>query len=353
MADFLEKVVRNENLELSRRAIEMIARNSVGGMRDALTAIDQILSFSGTGASDQKVAQILGILDSESRFAFTEALLRKNEGEAMRYFQQLQEHGHDAHDILADLLQTIKTTALVRSLGTSPALFQDISGDDLEIFASLSEAVSVDELQQIFNVLLELEEQMKHSAHTKICFEMAILQIASIQPLVGLPEIIKWIKNLRNGGPPAETNSENATSVKAIPEESTNPPTDNSSEKHHNILSVDSRVKKQPADASVIKNILQSETKETHKRADNQDNAVNRKTAQQPLCFTTLDASTLTDPDAPYFMKFKKARRASIFGNKSSLKTLTSGLNFFVFERTLVAMLLAVFCSAFFLLKVT
>ncbi|MDE0793204.1 MAG: DNA polymerase III subunit gamma/tau, partial [SAR324 cluster bacterium] len=232
MADFLETVVRNEKLELSRKAIEMIARNSVGGMRDALTAIDQILSFSGTSASDQKVAQILGILDSESRFAFTEALLKKNEGEALRYFQQLQEHGHDAHDILADLLQTIKTTALVRTLGTSPALFQDISADDLEVFAAIAKAVSADELQQIFHILLELEEQMKRSAHTKICFEMAILQIASIEPLVGLPEIISGIQSIRSGETPAAKTPENATFVKTTPEESVHPVKDNSVEKH-------------------------------------------------------------------------------------------------------------------------
>ncbi len=275
MADFLEKVVRNENLELSRRAIEMIARNSVGGMRDALTAIDQILSFSGTGASDQKVAQILGILDSESRFAFTEALLRKNEGEALRYFQELHEHGHDAHDILADLLQTIKTTALVRSLGTSPALFQDISVDDLEVFAALAKAVSADELQQIFRILLDLEEQMKRSAHTKICFEMAILQIASIEPLVGLPEIISGIQNIRSGEPPVETTAENSTSVKVALEEPVLPVTDNSAEKHQHSPPADSEVKKPLADASVIKNILQSGNKETHKVADNPDYAVN------------------------------------------------------------------------------
>jgi len=275
MADFLEKVVRNENLELSRRAIEMIARNSVGGMRDALTAIDQILSFSGTGASDHKVAQILGMLDSESRFAFTEALLRKNEGEALRYFQELHEHGHDAHDILADLLQTIKTTALVRSLGTSPALFQDISVDDLEVFATLAKAVSADELQQIFRILLDLEEQMKRSAHTKICFEMAILQIASIEPLVGLPEIISGIQNIRSGEPPVETTAENSTSVKVALEEPVLPVTDNSAEKHQHSPPADSEVKKPLADASVIKNILQSGNKETHKVADNPDYAVN------------------------------------------------------------------------------
>ena len=275
MADFLEKVVRNENLELSRRAIEMIARNSVGGMRDALTAIDQILSFSGTGASDHKVAQILGILDSESRFAFTEALLRKNEGKALRYFQELHEHGHDAHDILADLLQTIKTTALVRSLGTSPALFQDISVDDLEVFAALAKAVSADELQQIFRILLDLEEQMKRSAHTKICFEMAILQIASIEPLVGLPEIISGIQNIRSGEPPVETTTENSTSVKVAPEESAHLVKDNLVEKLQHSPPADSEVNKPLADASRIKNILKSGTKETHKVADNPDYAVN------------------------------------------------------------------------------
>jgi len=275
MADFLETVVRNEKLELSRKAIEMIARNSVGGMRDALTAIDQILSFSGTSASDQKVAQILGILDSESRFAFTEALLKKNEGEALRYFQQLQEHGHDAHDILSDLLQTIKTTALVRTLGTSPALFQDISADDLEVFAAIAKAVSADELQQIFHILLELEEQMKRSSHTKICFEMAILQIASIEPLVGLPEIISGIQSIRSGEVPAATTPENSTFVKAAPEESAFPTKDNSVEKNQHSLPGDSGVTKQLADASVIKNILQSGTNETHKVADNPTYAVN------------------------------------------------------------------------------
>jgi len=277
MADFLEKVIRNEKLELSRKAIEMIARNSVGGMRDALTAIDQILSFSGTSATDQKVAQILGILDSESRFAFTEALLKKNQGEALRYFQQLQEHGHDAHDILADLLQTIKTTALVRSLGTSPALFQEISVDDLEVFAAIAKAVSADELQQVFRILLDLEEQMKRSAHTKICFEMAILQIASIEPLVGLPEIISGIQNIRSGEAPVVTTAENAISVKAATEEPVPPVPDNSVEKHQHSPAVDSAVKKPHADASAIKNILQSGNKETHKVAENPADVLNPK----------------------------------------------------------------------------
>ncbi len=257
MADFLEKVAKNENLELSRRAIEMIARNSVGGMRDALTAIDQILSFTGTSATDQKVAQILGILDSESRFAFIESVLKKNEGKALRYFQELQEHGHDVNDILSDLLQTIKTIALVRTLGVKLALFQDIPSDDLESFAALGKIVSTDELQQVFHILLELEEQMKRSTHTKICFEMAILKIASIEPLVGLQEIISEIQNIRKG----KTHADSESQKTALEKENllmSSAVTENSVANQQHLFSGEYGEKKPVADASVIKNILQS-----------------------------------------------------------------------------------------------
>ena len=263
MADFLETVVKNENLELSRKAIEMICRNSVGGMRDALTAIDQILSFTGTSATDQKVAQILGILDSESRFAFIEALLEKKDGEAISYFQKLQEHGHDVNDVLSDLLQTIKTIALVRTLGMNQALFQDIPADDLETFSTLSKIVSADELQQIFHILLELEEQMKRSAHTKICFEMAILQIASIEPLVGLPEIISEIQNIRKSKSAGNSNTENTDSVFEGPAELSGPEKDNSgANQQHSFLKM-SGAHKPLTDATVIKNILKSDKTES------------------------------------------------------------------------------------------
>ena len=260
MADFLETVVAKENLEITRQALEMIARNSVGGMRDALTSIDQILSFTDTSATDQKVAQILGILDRESRFAFIEAILKKNAAEALQFFQKLHEHGHDVHDILSDLLQTVKTVSLVQTLGTNPALFQELSSDDLEEFASLGKLAGTDELQQIFHVLLDLEEQMKLSAHAKICFEMAILQISSVKPLIGIPEMISEIKNLRG----LKSDSDILVKQHETDEKSTEEEGVKDSEpelfKQRSVFDI-SVEQKPPVDASMIKNILRPEKK--------------------------------------------------------------------------------------------
>ena len=302
MADFLETVVKNENLELSRKAIEMICRNSVGGMRDALTAIDQILSFTGTSATDQKVAQILGILDSESRFAFIEALLEKKDGEAISYFQKLQEHGHDVNDVLSDLLQTIKTIALVRTLGMNQALFQDIPADDLETFSTLSKIVSADELQQIFHILLELEEQMKRSAHTKICFEMAILQIASIEPLVGLPEIISEIQNIRKSKSAGNSNTENTDSVIEGPAELSGPEKDNSgANQQHSFLKM-SGAHKPLTDATVIKNILKSDKTESAaaEPAKLNESSPEPKMTEKQQSVTNQDNYSHVDEEKPY-----------------------------------------------------
>ena len=299
MADFLETVVKNENLELSRKAIEMICRNSVGGMRDALTALDQILSFTGTSATDQKVAQILGILDNESRFAFIKALLEKKDGEAISYFQKLQEHGHDVNDVLSDLLQTIKTISLVRTLGMNQALFQDIPADDLETFSTLSKIVSADELQQIFNILLELEEQMKRSAHAKICFEMAILQISSIEPLVGLPEIISEIQNIRKSKSAGNSNTD---SVIEGPAELSGLEKDNSrANQQHSILKM-SEADKPLTDATVIKNILKSDKTEsaTAELAKLNESSSEPKMTENQHSVTNQDNYSHVDEENPY-----------------------------------------------------
>ena len=260
MADFLETVVEKENLEITRQSLELIARNSVGGMRDALTSIDQILSFTDTSATDQKVAQILGILDRESRFLLIDSILQKNTAEALQFFQKLQERGHDVHDILADLLNTVKTVSLVQTLGKNKVLFQELSYDELEAYESLGKLASTDELQQIFHVLLNLEEQMKLSFHAKICFEMAIIQIASVEPLIGITELIREIKNIRGGKPESDIHIRHPKKYKNSSDEKGIKESSPELFKQHSKLDR-SFEKKTSVDPSVAKNILQSENK--------------------------------------------------------------------------------------------
>ena len=110
----------------------MISRQAVGGMRDALTMVDQLFSFTGESATEEEVIQILGLVDPESRFAFLESLIRKQSEKAMWHFQVLQEQGHDLHDLLAELISEVKNLSLIQSVGANSTLFQVHSPDEIK-----------------------------------------------------------------------------------------------------------------------------------------------------------------------------------------------------------------------------
>ena len=141
---------------LSRDALQLVARQAVGGMRDALTMIDQITSYSGLSATDEEVSRILGLVDTKVRFQLLKALLAKDPTTAMAKFHEMQQRGHNFQDILSDLLQSVKNLSLIHMFTRQkgqlpPTLFQEIPEEDLKHYKSLVPAVSLDELQQMFS----------------------------------------------------------------------------------------------------------------------------------------------------------------------------------------------------------
>merc|ERR1711991_858526 len=99
--------------------------------------------------------------------------------------------------IVTMILKEVKTLSLIQALGAESVLFQDYTRDDVNSYTKLADKTTTSRLQQIFDILLDLEERMKRSTHARTCFEMALLQIVSLQPLVGVPELLKEIRKLR------------------------------------------------------------------------------------------------------------------------------------------------------------
>ena len=196
MLEFLSQAAVQENLQLSPKSLELIACHAAGGMRDALTSLDQVLSFAGEQASESEVRQILGIADASMRFQLLECLFRKQLGPAMQAFQELYQYGFDLQELLQELLQSVKTLSLYLAL-SGDLSFAEVAEDEQEQYCQLASLTTQGELQQMFHLLMQLEEQMKRSVHARICFEMTLLQLASVQPLVGVKDMLQQIRTLR------------------------------------------------------------------------------------------------------------------------------------------------------------
>ncbi|HEX9844210.1 MAG TPA: DNA polymerase III subunit gamma/tau, partial [bacterium] len=108
LTDYLVEVTGREGIRLSRGALQTIARNAAGGVRDALTAVDQVVSFAGQEASDAQVLSILGLTDNREVFTLLGAVLDKELPAALEALAAVREHGHDLGVLLEAMIREIK-----------------------------------------------------------------------------------------------------------------------------------------------------------------------------------------------------------------------------------------------------
>jgi DNA polymerase-3 subunit gamma/tau len=201
MTDYLVKVTSQEGIAISRAALESLARNSAGGMRDALTSLDQVVAFCGTTVGDEQVTQILGLMDNRAVLNLLGTVLDRDPGAALAAFSALVGHGHDLQSMLEALLRDVKDLSLHAALGSGDAYFQDHAPETLAFFAERAPALSQDQAQQLFYLLLELESQLKRSQFAQACFEMALVKACQIQSLVAVPEMLEQVRALLTGHP--------------------------------------------------------------------------------------------------------------------------------------------------------
>jgi DNA polymerase III subunit gamma/tau len=203
MVDYLAHATAAEGLTLSPAALAAIARNSAGGMRDALTAVDQVVSYAGAAPTDADVMGLLSLLNQGEVRALLDAILSRTLDAALESFGRIVTQGHELHSVLEALLREVKDLtlfgALVGNAGGANAYFADHLPETLEYYGARKDAVTPDELQQVFQVLLELEGQLRVSGQARACFEMALVKACQVQPLVGVPELLARARELLRG----------------------------------------------------------------------------------------------------------------------------------------------------------
>jgi len=200
MVDYLERATAAEGLSLSRGSLESMARNSAGGMRDALTMVDQVVAYAGPKPSDEDVQGLLQLLNHGEVQALFEAILARSLDGALDSFGSIVSRGHELRQVLEALLREVKDLTLYTALGGEHAYFADHLRETLEFYERRKDAATLDQLQQTFQVLLDLEGQLRSSAHARACFEMALIKACGVQPLVGVPELLARARDLLRPG---------------------------------------------------------------------------------------------------------------------------------------------------------
>lgn len=173
----LAYICGEEGVTAEPEALQYVARLSDGGMRDALSLLDQVIAYTGNNVTLQEVLGITGGIGLEQFGRLAEAIVNRDAGTALACIEQLMQEGKSAEKSIENLLYYFRDALLLKLVPHAEEWTDRIT--DPAAFRRMIEPFSNDRLFQCIDVLNHFQAEMKYSAQPQTIFEVAVLKLCS------------------------------------------------------------------------------------------------------------------------------------------------------------------------------
>ena len=200
----LSEILETETISVDGPSLRLIARESEGSMRDALSLTDRIISFAGDTATFDQVAEILGVADRGWLKEIVEAALERNAPKALAVVTEVFSYGGDIKQFSHDLVHYLRDIIMLRVAGAKTSL-TDLSDQETETLASLGQNRQVADLQRLFSVAASTAEKLAQASFPRLELEMAVIRMCELRPLVPIDALLHRLealeRHLESGAP--------------------------------------------------------------------------------------------------------------------------------------------------------
>jgi len=213
--DVLEKVCISEDVDYDNDALIHIAKASDGGLRDALSYLDQAVSYCGDKITDEDAANVTGTVAKDKLFALTKAMKDKNLAESINLINELQNSGKEVSKIVNGLLEFYRDILMVKNIKTE---YTD------QRYVEYASNTTFDEIFYYINVLSDVQNKIRYSNSTSIYLQVAIIRIINTSSidLDYQKRIAELEEKLNNIGQVEVQGSVDNTQVKELEDKYTN-----------------------------------------------------------------------------------------------------------------------------------
>jgi DNA polymerase-3 subunit gamma/tau len=176
----LEFICQKEKIDIEKPALELIALNSDGSMRDAEGILDQVFTLFGKKKIElSDVKGILGMVEVKSVSDLIDFLLKKDSKGAIEFLNQLLEKGIDLEEFSKVLINYLRQILILKIMGTENNPFlAGFSQEEIQKMKEQSEKISQDQLNKLLQVFLEAQNKIKFSPIPQLPLELAIVEMA-------------------------------------------------------------------------------------------------------------------------------------------------------------------------------
>jgi DNA polymerase III subunit gamma/tau len=211
--DRLRQVLEAEGIAATDDALTLIARHADGGMRDALSVLDQCLSFGEGAVTAERVREVLGLV-GDDLYAEVLALVAERRPEGVfPLVDRLDNAGADLAEFMAGVGETLRALLMLQ-LGTEPEGLTEALRHTLEAQRDRLEA---GDLLRMLRLLAENETPMRRSANPRLIVETLLLRWSMLDRIVDLAQVLSSGGGRPGGMAGFSGGARSASSARAVP----------------------------------------------------------------------------------------------------------------------------------------
>jgi len=198
----LRRICEYERIAIDEDALLAVARGAEGGMRDALSALDQLISFKGDSLTEDDVLAVFGLVSRRSLENLAAAVLKGDMGEILKLVDMFDSAGKDMRRLVVELMEHFRNLLVYLHVGQQMANL-DVTPEQVRTLAEQSALADPNRVLQIADQLGEMEGRLRYALSMRTLIEMSLIRCARISRAVSLEEVIRRLNAIRTAEPPA------------------------------------------------------------------------------------------------------------------------------------------------------
>ena len=195
MSSRMKEICEDVNIEVDERALNLIARNSQGALRDALSILDQCMSFSDDKIEYKDVVDLLGTVNIEQLFEMAEYVIKEDTKKCLEILNEFVIWGKDIKNLIDDLIDHFRNLMICK-VSTELDEIISLPEETIEQLKAQSSLIETNDIIRILNILSETQDNIKSSSNPRVLAEVSIMKLS--QPMFDESKeaLIKRLANL-------------------------------------------------------------------------------------------------------------------------------------------------------------
>jgi len=192
----LKHVCGKEGIDVEEDALLAIARGAEGGMRDALSSLDQLVSFKGDKVTEEDALGVFGLVSRSALENLAGSILKGDVAAILSAIEMFDSAGKNMRRLSGELLQHFRNLVVLQALGPG-AKSLEATPEQIKVLSEQAKGVDPGRVFRICDQLADMEDKLRYVLSARTLIEMSLIRASRIATTATIDELMKALKGFK------------------------------------------------------------------------------------------------------------------------------------------------------------